>query len=77
MSRIDKICQVISARAEERGLSAYAIGKATDIDPDTVRRYLTGRSALNSRYVSAICSLLELELRPMTFTSPPLAKRSE
>jgi hypothetical protein len=65
MNRVDTIREVISVRAQERGLTAYAIGKATDIDPDTVRRYLTGRCALNSRYVSAICSLLELELRPM------------
>lgn len=74
MNRIDTIREVISARAQERGLSAYAIGKATEIDPDTVRRYLTGRCALNSRYVSAICDLLELELRPVDTSEPSIPK---
>ena len=61
----DPIRDVVSARAEKLGLTAYAIGQLTDIDAGTVKRYLTGRCSLNSRYVSRICAALELELKPI------------
>lgn len=60
----DTIRDIVSARAEKLGLSAYAIGTATGIDPGTVKRYLSGRCALNSRYVSAISDYLDLEVVP-------------
>lgn len=60
----DNIRDTITARANQLGLTAYAIGRETGIDPGTVRRYLTGRCSLNSRYVSAICEVLGLELKP-------------
>lgn len=60
----DSIRDTITARADQLGLTAYAIGRETGIDPGTVRRYLTGRCSLNSRYVSAICDVLGLELKP-------------
>ena len=62
----DEIQRVIAARAETLGLTTYAVAKATGEDgpsEDTVRRYLDGKCALNSRYVSAICDVLDLELR--------------
>lgn len=63
MDREDWIREAITARAETLGLSAYAIGKHCEIDPGTVKRYLSGRCALNSRYVSAICMAIGLTLK--------------
>ena len=60
----DTLQQVIAARAETLGLSAYAIAKSAERDPQTVKRFIEGRCALNSRYVSRICEVLGLELRP-------------
>jgi hypothetical protein len=65
VERPDSLRETIATRAETLGLSAYAIGLASDIDPGTVKRYLTGRCSLNSRYVSVICELLQLELLPV------------
>ena len=59
----DTIRNAIIARADQLGLTAYAISKAANLDPQTVKRYLAGRASLNSRYVSAICEVLGLELR--------------
>lgn len=67
----DHIQQTIAARAAELGLSAYALAQAARELPDapqptkeTIRRYLDGNCALNSRYVSLLCQILGLELRP-------------
>ena len=59
----DRIRDVVSAQADRLGLTAYAIGQLADLNPNTVKRYLTGRCSLNSRYVSKICDVLDLELR--------------
>jgi hypothetical protein len=63
----DTLRETIIARAENLGLTSYAIAKLCTgektPDPDTVRRYLTGAVSLNSRYVSQICEVLGLELR--------------
>ena len=61
----DPIRETITARAEQLGLTAYAIAKRCEMSPEAVKRYLTGRCSLNSRYVSAICEVLGLELRPV------------
>lgn len=61
---IDTHQHVIAARAETLGLTAYAIAKQAELDPQTVKRFIEGRCALNSRYVSRICEVLGLELRP-------------
>lgn len=62
----DTLQQVIAARAETLGLSAYEISQRCDgsPDPQAVKRYLTGRVGLGSRLVSKICGVLGLELRP-------------
>lgn len=76
---IDDIQIAIAARAETLGLTAYAIAKSTgDEGPseDAVRRYLVGRCALNSRYVSAICDVLDLELRAKPKSRSKAANRS-
>jgi len=64
----DSIRETIASRAETLGLTAYAIGQKAEIDPGTVKRYLTGRCSLNSPYVSAICDVLGLELKPKSKT---------
>jgi hypothetical protein len=67
----DFIQRRIASRAETLGMTAYAIAKAIakankkGPTEETVKRYLAGRSALNSRYVSAICRVLELDLVPI------------
>jgi len=67
----DFIQRRIASRAETLGMTAYAIAKAiakaNNKGPteETVKRYLAGRSALNSRYVSAICRVLDLDLVPL------------
>ena len=60
----DWICGAVAARAEERGLTAYAVAKSADLDPQTVKRFFDGKCALNSRYVSRICDVLGLVLKP-------------
>lgn len=60
----DWIRETVAARAAERGLTAYAIAKAAELDPQTVKRFIEGRCALNSRYASKICDVLGLVLRP-------------
>ena len=59
----DWIRETVAARAESLGLTAYAIGQQSGIDPGTVKRYLEGRCALNSRYVSRVCDILGLVLK--------------
>ena len=61
---MDTLRTTIIARAESLGLSAYAIAQQAEMDPQTVKRYLSERCSLNSRYVSQICSVLGLELKP-------------
>lgn len=68
---MDTIRETIIARAATLGLTAYAIAKSiqeatgsTSPDVGTVRRYMNGVVSLNSRYVSQICDVLGLELRP-------------
>jgi hypothetical protein len=55
----------IATRAESLGLSSYEISKRCDGSPnkEAVRRYVTGRSDLESKYVAKICGVLGLELR--------------
>lgn len=65
MTDDDFIRDAIVARAESLGHSAYAIGRATGIDPGSVKRYFTGRFSLNSQRISAICRFLNLDLRPV------------
>jgi hypothetical protein len=63
---MDHLQSVIAARAESLGLSAYEISKRCDgsPNPEAVKRYLTGRVALGSAYLSRICDVLGLELKP-------------
>ena len=78
----DTIRDTIAARATELGLSSYAIAglcsdrypDAKTPDSDTVRRYIAGPVALNSRYVSQICEVLGLELREK---QPAKAKKGQ
>ena len=58
----DWIRDAIVARADKLGLTAYAVAKHCEIDPSAVKRYFTGRCALNSRYVSSICEAVGLRL---------------
>jgi hypothetical protein len=62
---MDHLQLVIAARAESLGLSAYEISKRCEgsPNPEAVKRYLTGRVALGSAYLSKICDVLGLELR--------------
>ena len=62
----DTIRDTVAAQAEKLGLSAYAIAKSLELSPETVKRYLTGRCSLNTRYVSRIAKLLNLELQEIT-----------
>ncbi len=61
----DRIRDAVIARAETLELSAYEIAKRCDGSPNSeaVKRYLTERCSLSTRYVSRICDVLELELR--------------
>jgi len=63
----DHLQSVIAARAESLGLSAYEISKRCDgsPNPEAVKRYLTGRVALGSAYLSKICDVLGLGLKPV------------
>ena len=63
----DHLQSVIAARAESLGLSAYEISKRCDgsPNPEAVKRYLTGRVALGSAYLSKICGVLGLGLKPV------------
>lgn len=69
---IDHIRTAIIARAAELGLTAYAIAQRCEGSPnnEAVRRYLTERCSLSTRYVSRICDALGLELRPKKKGNP-------
>lgn len=74
--KADWISEAIAARAAERGLTAYAVAEACraaghPIDHGTVKRYFSGRCALNTRHVSAICDVLGLVVRPGRRKSVP------
>ena len=58
----DKIQKQIVARADQLGLTAYAVAKRIDVDPGIVRRYFTGARSMNSAYVSRICEVIGLKL---------------
>ena len=66
MDSEDRIRDAVSARADELGLTAYAISRLCggSPSPEATKRYLTGRCSLNTRYVSAICEVIGLELKP-------------
>jgi hypothetical protein len=63
---MDTIRETIIARASELGLTANAISVACggSPNPEATRRYLTERCHLGSQYVSRICGVLGLELKP-------------
>ena len=63
----DNLQSVIAARAESLGLSSYEIAKRCDgsPNPEAVKRYLTGRCGLGSAYLSKICDVLGLALKPV------------
>ena len=58
----DWIRDRIIAVARDKDLSFRGIAAATDLEESTVRRYLSGRCSLNSRYVSRLCDHLGLTL---------------
>lgn len=62
----DTIREAVAQRAAELKLTAYAISKQLEGVPsqESVKRYLSGRSSLSTKYVSRICEVLGLELRP-------------
>jgi hypothetical protein len=62
----DKIREAIALRAAQRELTAYAIAKQLEGVPseESIKRYLTGRCSLSTKYVSRICDVLGLEIRP-------------
>jgi len=59
----DHIRDRIIARADELGMSAYAIARQAGIDPGTISRYFRGRLSLSSRHIAKVCDVLGLELR--------------
>jgi lambda repressor-like predicted transcriptional regulator len=63
---MDQIRETIIARAEKLGLTANAISVQCggSPNPEATRRYLTRKCGLGSQYVSTICDVLGLELRP-------------
>lgn len=61
---MDSLRDTIIAQAESLGLTAYAVAREAQLDPQTVKRYMSKKVSLNSRYVSQICEVLGLELRP-------------
>jgi len=63
---VDSIQAVVAARAKAFGITAYAISKACDGSPtpESVKRYIEGRNGLNTKHVSRICEVLDLELKP-------------
>jgi len=64
---MDHLQSVITARAKSLGLSSYEISKRCEgsPNPEAVKRYLTGRCGLGSPYLSKICDVLGLQLRPV------------
>jgi hypothetical protein len=62
----DIIRDAVTQRAADLSLTAYAISKQLEGVPsqETIKRYMSGRSSLSTRYVSRICGVLGLEVRP-------------
>jgi len=70
---MDHLQTVIAAQAESLGLSSYEISKRCDgsPNPEAVKRYLTGRCGLGSAYLSKICDVLGLGLKPVKKRAKP------
>lgn len=66
---MDTLRTTIIARAASLNVTAYWISQQAELDPQTVKRYLSERCSLNSRYVSQICDVLGLELKPAKRTA--------
>lgn len=65
----DWIRETVAARAEDRGLTAYAVSELSraaghQIDHGSVKRYFAGRCGLTTVHVSALCDVLGLVVRP-------------
>ncbi len=56
---------IIVREADRKGLSGYAIGKASGEPIRTVQRYLSGENDLKGEKVARIAAALGLELRPV------------
>jgi hypothetical protein len=67
---MDTLRATIIARAETLGLTANAISVECggSPNPEATRRYLAERCHLGSQYVSRICEVLGLELKPVKRT---------
>lgn len=62
----DKIQDIIIKRAEQLGLSSYAIAQLTDgaVSEDHVRKYLTHRNSMGSHKLQHVIRALKLHLVP-------------
>jgi hypothetical protein len=62
----DTIREAVAKRAAKLKLTAYAISKQLAGIPsqESIKRYMSGRSSLSTKYVSRICEVLGLEVRP-------------
>lgn len=59
------IREAVRAAAESRGLTAYAVAKATDgaVSDDMLKRYFADRSDLTSAKLDAVFRVLGLSVR--------------
>lgn len=64
MSEPDHIRRAIIDRAEQLGLTAYAIAKQAEQDPTNLKRYFNGTVSLSSKNISSVCDVLALSLKP-------------
>lgn len=61
----DTIRDAAVARAEQLGLTAYAVGQATGIDAGMVRRWFRGSRSVTTVTAAAILAYLELDIVEM------------
>ena len=59
------IHELVAARAEELGLTAYAVAKQVGCDPGTVRRFFLGKTPMQSSILEKILEVLSLEIKPI------------
>lgn len=61
----DWIREIVIKRAEDMGITAYAIAEATglEVSHDTMKRFLTRNGSIRSDHLSMIFSVLGLDVK--------------
>jgi transcriptional regulator with XRE-family HTH domain len=67
---VDTLSGAIAARIRELGLTSYAVGKMSGVDPSMIGRFLAGERTLSLKTAERLCKALDLVLVPRRADEP-------